>query len=312
VNRSAPLSRPAAQVLLHLSVVLWGCTAILGRAISIDALPLVWYRLLLSIVGLAILIVMRGMSLRVSLRALGRYAIVGACIGVHWLCFFGAVKHAGIPTSVLTLSTMSFFTAITEPIAFRRRARVGELVLGAVVVVGVALLLKLEVHADPLGLALGLASALFASVFGVLNARIVHDEQPMRLMLFELCAAFVVVSLCFAVAPSELVAPWQLSGGNFMWLAVLAVACTVVPQVWSLMVLRVLSPFTIALSINLEPVYSLILAAILYSDTDPLSGRFYGGAALILVLVVVNATRNSRAQQSNTSPQDRLRMRDPS
>ena len=233
----------------------------------------------------------RGRALRIPVRAALRYGVVGAFIGLHWLCFYGAIKQAGVSTAVLTLSTITFFTALLEPILFRRRVAVDELVIGAIVVAGVALLARVELRAEPLGLALGLGSALLAAVFGVLNGRGARDDAPARLMLYEMAAALLVVSACFAVDPAQLVVP---SVADLGWLAILGVACTVVPQLWVLVVLRVLSPFTVAVSVNLEPVYALILAALLFPDSEPLSARFCLGAAVLFGLVVANAARKRR------------------
>jgi drug/metabolite transporter (DMT)-like permease len=289
------LSRPAAHASLHVIVLLWGCTAILGRQISIEAVPLVWYRLLVTVAVLVVLVPARGMPMRIPLRAAVRYGLVGAIIGLHWLCFYGAIKQAGVATAVLSLSTVTFFTAIVEPLVFRRRVDPRELVIGGLVVVAAALLIQLELHADLLGLALGLGSAVFAGVFGVLNGKLARREPPERLMLYELTAALVVVTLCFVVAPDQLVTPWQLSAADAGWLVVLGVMCTVIPQVWSIHVLRTLSPFTMAVTVNLEPVYALILSAVLFPADASLSVRFYLGAALLFGLVIANGVRKSRS-----------------
>lgn len=293
----ANLSRPSAHALLQGIVVLWGCTAILGHQISIGAVSLVWYRLIIVVAVLALFVPLRGHALRVPRVAALRYAGVGAIVGIHWLCFYGAIKVAGITTAVLTLSTMAFFTAFIEPIAFRRRIDRGELAIGAAVVAGVALLLQVELHPSPFGLALGLGSALFASTFGVMNGKLAHHELPERLMLYEAGAALVVVSLCLAVAPSQLAAPTHADLG---WLVVLGVMCTVVPQVLVLHVLRTLSPFTVAVTTNLEPVYTLILAAFLFPGEESLGLRFYLGAAVLLGLVIVNGIR--KAAPTSASP----------
>lgn len=287
------VSRSSAHAQLHAIVLLWGCTAILGRHISISAVPLVWYRLVLVVIAMAVLVPARRIPVRVPLRSALRYAIVGALIGVHWLCFYGAIKHAGVATAVITLSTIAFFTAVFEPIVFRRRVAVDELVIGAVVVVGVALLIQVELAVDALGLALGFASALFAAIFSTLNGRYTRDEIPERLMLYEMSAAAVVVSACFLVAPDQFVAPAALSGADLGWLVVLAIMCTVVPQVWILHVMRVLSPFTVAVSTNLEPVYALVLTAVLFPADEHLGLRFYLGAGILLSLVVINGVRKS-------------------
>ncbi len=290
---STDLSRPAAHVLLQVMVLLWGCTAILGRLISIQAIPLVWYRLVIVVIVLAAIVPLRGHGIRIPRRAALSYAIVGAIIGLHWLCFYGAIKQAGVSTAVLTLSTVTFFTALIEPIAYARRIDAGEVVIGSIVVGGVSLLLQLELDADPLGLALGLGSALLAAAFGVLNGKLARREPPERLMLYELGAAFGTVSLCFLVVPTQFIAPWHLTGSDVGWLTVLAVVCTVIPQIWAIHLLRVFSPFTIAVTVNLEPIYALILAAVVFADEQAPSPRFYVGAAILLALVVVNALRKS-------------------
>ncbi|HSN31011.1 MAG TPA: EamA family transporter [Kofleriaceae bacterium] len=290
-----PSSRTAAHLSLQVIVLLWGCTAILGRQISIQAIPLVWYRLLIVIGVLAIYVPARGISLRVPLRAAVRYALVGAFIGAHWLCFYGAIKVAGIATAVVSLSTSTFFTALVEPLVFRRRLRAGELAIGALVVVAAGLLMQVELHATPVGFALGLGSAVLAATFGVLNGKLAHAEPPERLMLYELTAATVVVS---AFVPWSFVVP---PAADLGWLSVLAVVCTVVPQVWIIYVLRTLSPFTVSVAVNLEPVYSLILAAALFGET--LSVRFYAAAAVLFALVLLNAVRRSASTSTMPAPE---------
>ncbi|MCX5747794.1 MAG: DMT family transporter [Proteobacteria bacterium] len=290
------LSRPAAHASLQVIVLLWGATAILGRQISIQAVPLVWYRLIVVVAILAALVPLRGLAIRIPRRAAVQYGLVGTLIGLHWLCFYGAIKEAGVATAVLSLSTITFFTALVEPLVFRRRVDVGELVIGALVVVAASLLIQLELHASPRGLALGLGSAVLAAIFGVLNGKLARREPPERLMLYELAAAALVVSACFAVVPSQFVAPWQLAAPDVLWLCVLAVMCTVIPQIWILHVLRTLSPFMVAVTVNLEPVYALILTAVLFPADQTLGVGFFGGAALLFGLVIVNAVRKSRAR----------------
>lgn len=288
-----PLSRATAHASLQVIVLLWGVTAILGRQITISAIPLVWYRLLVCVVALGAIVPLRRIALRIPRRSILQYSLVGALIGLHWLCFYGAIKHAGIATAVLSLSTVTFFTALVEPIVFRRRIAASELVIGSFVVVGAALLIQVELRTDVLGLALGLGSALLAAVFGVLNGKLAHREPPERLMLYELAAAAVTVTLCFAIWPHTFVAPGALTAPDALWISVLAIACTVVPQVWIIHVLRTLSPFTVAVTVNLEPVYALLLAAVLFTEDEALGARFYIGAGVLFALVIVNGVRRS-------------------
>jgi drug/metabolite transporter (DMT)-like permease len=280
-----PSSRAAAHFSLQVIVLLWGCTAILGREISIQAIPLVWYRLLIVVPVLAVYVPARRIPLRLPARTAAHYALVGALIGLHWLCFYGAIKVAGIATAVLSLSTATFFTALFEPLVFGRRVAAEELAIGAIVVAAAALLIQYELHATPAGLALGLGSAVLAALFGVLNGKLARHEQPERLMLYELAAAWLVVS---AFVPFSWVVP---SSTDLGWLTALAIACTVIPQVWIIYVLRTLSPFTVSVTVNLEPVYALILAAVLFRET--LSVRFYVGAGVLFALVILNGVRRT-------------------
>lgn len=275
-------------------MVLWGFTAILGRLISIQAIPLVWYRVVIVTLVLLAYVPLRGHSLRVPRASALRYAGVGALIGIHWSCFYLSLKLAGVATGVLTLSTGAFFTAIIEPWVFRRRVRIAELLIGLVVIGGVALLLQLEVKPSFGGFVAGILSSLFASIFGVFNGKLAPHEEPERLVLYELGAAACTVSLAFIVIPEQFVAPWALSASDFGWLIVLAVGCTIVAQVWVVRLLREVSPFMVAVATNLEPVYSLIMAAILFPGEEPLRPRFYAGAALILALVMITSARRAR------------------
>lgn len=283
---SATPTRVAAHVSLQVIVLLWGCTAVLGRQISIQAIPLVWYRLVIVVAVLGVYVPARGISLRLPARTAAGYAAVGALIGLHWLCFYGAIKVAGIATAVLSLSTSTFFTALFEPLVFRRRIAVAELVIGAIVVAAATLLIQYELHATVAGLALGLGSAVLAAMFGVLNGKLAPHERPERLMLYELAAALLVVS---AFIPLQWTVP---PAADLGWLAVLAVACTVIPQVWIVYVLRTLSPFTVSVTVNLEPVYALILAALVFPG-EALGARFYVGAGVLFGLVILDAVRRT-------------------
>jgi drug/metabolite transporter (DMT)-like permease len=280
-------SRTAAHISLQVIVLLWGATAILGRQISIHAIPLVWYRLLLVVPVLAFYVRLRRIPLRIPAATAARYAIAGALIGLHWLCFYGAVKVGGVASAVTALSTVAFFTALVEPFVFKRRLAIGELAIGALVVGASVILSQYELRVNALGLALGYGSAFLAGVFGTLNGKFAHDEHPERMMLYEFAAALLVVTAMFPFAPSQLVIP---PDADLPWLVVFAVVCTVIPQVWIIYILRTLSPFTVAVSVNLEPVYALCFAALLFPE-ESLTLRFYVGALILFALVMLNGMR---------------------
>ena len=184
---------------------------------------------------------------------------------------------------------MTFFTALLEPWAFRRSVIGHELAIGIAAVVGVALLVRYEAQSDVLGLALGLGSSLFAAAFGTVNGRFAQEDVPEQVTFYELLAATAVTSVALLFFPSQWVAPWQLSLRDGLSLLALSFFCTVLPWLWSLKVLRRLSPYTVSLAVSLEPVYSLVLAYFLFPGSEQLSVRFYWGAGSLVGLVLLNA-----------------------
>ena len=297
-----PLSRPRAHALLHFTVLLWGATAILGKSISVAALPLVFYRVVIVTALMAIVLARRGVPFGVPWRRAAELAGAGVFVALHWVLFYGAIKVAGVTVAVLCLSTITFFTALLEPIVFRRAVRRHELVLGALVVAGVVLLLRLEVHASPLGYGMGLGSAFFSAAFGTWNGSLAVRERPERVTMYELGAAAIACGVAF-LALGGFVPPWQVSARDWGLLGFLAVACTLLPWLWSLRVLRTLSPYTVAISVSLEPVYSIVFAYLIWPEEERLGVRFYVGAALLVGLVFVNAALKGQRNRMQRPPE---------
>ncbi|MDX2011275.1 MAG: DMT family transporter [Myxococcaceae bacterium] len=294
---SRPLSAPAAHALLHVTVLVWGFTAILGRLISLSAVPLVWYRLLVVLPVMALVLRLKRLPFGTSARTTKAFWAIGVLVALHWLCFYGCIKYAGVAVAVLCLSSLTFFTALLEPLVYRRALVPAELLIGLAAIAGVSLLVKFETNATPLGLALGLFSALFSAGFGTLNGVWSRGEPAERVTLHELSSALLVTSLGFVAW--DFVPPWALSARDALWLALLGVGCTVFPWLASLKVLETLSPYTLALAVTLEPVYSLVLAFFLFPGEEQLTARFYAGAAGLLGLVLLNAwIKRSRAPQT--------------
>jgi len=284
-----PLTSRQAHALMHLTVFVWGFTAILGRLISISAVALVWYRIVLVVAVMGALVAWRRLGFSVGRVLLRRFALVGAFVALHWLFFYGCIKYAGVSVAVLCLSTITFFTAVFEPLVFKRAVSPVELLVGLLVMGGVSLLVKVETGTDTLGLALGLLSALFSAAFGALNGRLAREVRAEVMTFWELSFAAVVTTLAFAVWPQDFVTPTALSVTDVGLLLALAVGCTVLPWLWSLRVLKTLSPYTLALAVNLEPVYAMVLAYFLFPGSEQLTWRFYAGAALLVGLVAANS-----------------------
>ncbi|MFT3711625.1 MAG: DMT family transporter [Archangium sp.] len=297
-----PLESGPAHALMHLTVFVWGFTAILGRLISISALPLVFYRLLVVVSVMPFIIRWRGLPLRVSAAHLRKFTVVGVLVAIHWLCFYGCIKYAGIAVAVLTLSTLTFFTALLEPLVFKRRVSVPELIIGFGVMLGVSVLIKVETSTDSIGLALGLGSALFSAGFGVLNGQLAREARGEVMTFWELLAATVVTAVVFVVRPADFVSPLSLSLADVGLLLLLGVGCTVLPWLWNLRVLKTLSPYALALAVSLEPVYSMVLAWFIFPGAEQLTWRFYAGSSVLIALVALNTWLRRPKAATGTEP----------
>jgi drug/metabolite transporter (DMT)-like permease len=276
---------------MHLTVFVWGFTAILGRLISLSAIPLVWYRLLVVLAVMPFVIWWRKLPMRVPASQLRKFAFAGSMVAIHWLLFYGCIKYAGVAVAVLCLSTLTFFTALLEPIVFKRRAVMSELLIGFGVMLGVGFLVKVETNTDFTGLAMGIGSALFSAGFGTMNGKLARESPGEVMTFYELSAAAVVTSLFFLLQPGTFVAPAALSGKDVALLLGLGVGCTVLPWMWSLRVLQTLPPYAMALAVSLEPVYAMGLAWFIFPGVEQLTWRFYLGTAVLLALVVLNTVR---------------------
>lgn len=288
------MSPARAHALLHVTVFVWGFTAILGKLISLNAAALVWYRQLFAAGAL-----LAWLGVRRKLRALAwadvaRLAGIGALVCLHWFTFYASIRVTGVAVAVVCLSATSLFVSVLEPLLFRRPLRAPEVLLGAAVIAGVVLLTKSQARADGMGVALGLASAFCSALFGTLNGKLTQRLDAAHMTLWELSAATLWLSAALLVVPEYWVPPSALTPSDTGWLLVLAIGCTVLPWQWSLSVLRTVSPFTVALAVNLEPVYSMALAYVLFPAEERLGAAFYAGAGVIVALVLGHGLLRSR------------------
>ncbi len=270
---------------IHLCVLLWGFTAILGKLISLPALALVVWRMVLVSLVLSLLPrAWRGLK-TLSRRRLTRYAFIGCLVALHWFTFYAAIKLANASVAVACMALGAIFTAFLEPILTRSPHRKHELLLGVLAVPGVWLLVGGVPIDMRLGIAVGTLSAALAATFTVLNKRYVHETSSESVALFEMAVGGVFLILLGSVffgVDATLVQP---SWPDFFWLMILAVACTAIPFVLSLQALRHLSAFSTQIAINLEPVYAIALAALWLGEHQQLSWQFYVGALAILAVV---------------------------
>jgi drug/metabolite transporter (DMT)-like permease len=291
-----PTSKAFLQI--HLCVVLWGFTAILGKLITLPALPLVWTRMLLVVLALALLPrVWRGLR-AMPARLLCSYAGVGVLVALHWLTFYGAIKLSNASVGATCIALATAFTALVEPWLAGTRFSKRDLALGVAVLPGVALVVGGVPDDMRIGIVVGALSALLVALFGSLNKRLVDRGEPLTVTALELGAGtlaltllaplmpfFPVDAIAEAFAGDLLVMP---GGRDIVLLLVLSLACTLLPFALSLMALRHMSAFAAQLAVNLEPVYAIVLAIILLGEQHELEGRFYLGVVIILAAVLVH------------------------
>lgn len=297
VSSLSPAAR--AQLQIHFCVFLWGFTAIFGKLISLGSLPLVWWRMLL-VVGALLLVPRCWRGLRaMSPRLVAAYAGIGVLVALHWLTFYGAIKLANASVGATCIALATPMTALVEPKLAGRRFALRELLLGVAVLPGVVLVVGGMPAEMRLGLAVGALSALLVAIFGSLNKRLVALADPMAVTALELGAGTVALTLLAPVFAFLLPGfggnPFVLpEARDAVLLLALALACTLLPFTLSLVALRHMSAFAAQLATNLEPVYAILLAALLLGEQHELRPLFYAGAAIILGAVFADPLLRGR------------------
>jgi drug/metabolite transporter (DMT)-like permease len=289
-----------AQLQIHFCVLLWGVTAVLGKLISLSALPLVWWRMLLVVITLALLPgVWRGLR-TLSASAAWAYAGIGALVALHWLTFYGAIKLANASVAATCIALAPAFTAAIEPWIAHRPFQPRELCIGIAVLPGVAMVAGGVPSGMHAGLMVGTLSALLASLFSSLNKRMVAGAAPLTVTALELGAGTLALTILAPLMAWLLPAfDGQLlklpSPRDGMLLLALALACTLLPFALSLVALRRLSAYAVQMITNLEPVYAIVLAALLLGEMHELTPMFYLGVAIILGAVFLQPLLERRA-----------------
>lgn len=281
-----PVTR--AYIELHIAVFLFGFTAILGDLIQLSALSLVWWRVLLTSISLLFLIKAGRMFRTLPRRRLLQFLGIGILVACHWLAFFGSVKLANASIALVAMATTSFFTSLIEPFLMRQRVKWYEIALGVLIIPGMILVVNGTENAVLLGLGVGLIAALLAAIFTTFNKKLLGQYNAMEVTFLELGSAWAFLSLVLPIyfiyngLKFETLMP---SNSDWIYLIVLALLCTTLGYVLALRSLRELTAFAGNLTVNLEPVYGIIMAWLILNENEELTGNFYWGVAIILLAV---------------------------
>jgi drug/metabolite transporter (DMT)-like permease len=274
-----------ALIELHICVVLWGFTAILGKLITLPATQLVWWRMLLVTVALACFPRVWRALKTIPPRLMLTFAGIGGVVALHWLAFYGSVKLANASVAATTMALAPAVTALIEPAITGARFERHNLLLGILVIPGVALVVGGIPGSMHLGFWVGVISAALAALFNALNKRYLGHHDAMAVTWLELGAGFVVLAVIAAFAAPDGAGVVLPSVRDGAWLLVLAILCTLIPFAVSLATLRHLSAFTAQLAINLEPVYAIAIAVLFLGEARELDAMFFVGVAIVLAAV---------------------------
>ncbi len=280
---------------LHLIVFIWGFTAVLGKLITIDAMPLVWYRMTIAASLIFVFILLRGYSFKVSSKTFLVLLLAGIIIALHWLTFFKAIKVSNVSVALATMSTGALFTSLLEPIWYGRKMIWYEVVFGLMVVFGLYLIFNVDT-AFSLGMGLALLSALLGSVFTLINGQLIKTHKPSTISFYELMSGGFFISVYLVINGSFNKSFFTLPFSDWFFVFILASVCTAYAFIAAIKVMRFISPYTVMLTTNLEPVYGIFLALIVFGQSEKMSPAFYFGTLIIVITIIANGILKNRGK----------------
>lgn len=282
-------------LILHFTVFIWGFTSILGALISVSAVQLVWFRVLIALVSLFFYFKFRRTDFKISRQTFLKLFLTGALVGGHWILFFASIKLSTVPVTLVCLSSMTLFTAILEPIFNKKRISKLEIVAGLLIILGIYLIFKFESHYTK-GIITGLLSALLASTFSIINSKQVKQIEPAVISLFELMGALFWCSL-YLLFTGGFNKSMILKPSDIGYLLLLGTICTSLAYVAGVSVMRELSAFRVALITNLEPVYGILMSFVFFGDMNKMTAGFWAGAVIILSTIFLFPVAQTRLQK---------------
>ena len=272
---------------LHLIVFIWGFTAILGALITIPADNLVWYRMLLAGVFLGLFLVAKKKSFRIPIRELLHLVFVGLLIALHWIFFFQAIHISNVSITLSVFSLGAFFASLLEPIFYGRKVLWYEVFFGLIIIAGLSLILQVE-SGYINGVLFALVSIILGVIFTLLNGKLITKHDPSVITFYEFLSGFLFISIYFIFQEKFKTEFFVLTFNNWALLFVLASICTAYAFTASVEVMRKLTPYTVMLTTNLEPVYGIVLAYFIIGGKEKMSTEFYIGALIIVITVILN------------------------
>ncbi|RZK13991.1 MAG: EamA family transporter, partial [Pedobacter sp.] len=256
-------------------------TGVLGKVITIDAVPLVWYRVLIATSTLLLWFLITKKNIKVSKKQFFQFFLTGGIVAIHWIFFFHAIKVSTVSVTLVCLSSFTLFTAILEPLIKKQPIQIGDILIGLLIILGIYMIFKFEGQYT-LGIIFGLLAAVASSLFSTINSTLVQKSEPSIIGFYELIGGLFWITLYRLYDGSLINSTFNLDFKNWFYIGILGTLCTSVAYVAGVSVMRTLSAFRVALVTNLEPVYGIILAFFFFKDKEQMTGGFYIGALIIL------------------------------
>lgn len=273
---------------MHLIIFIWGFTGILGKLIHLDAIVIVWYRILIAVICLTFFFLLTKRSFKIEIKQLLKISIVGIIVASHWLTFYYSIQLSTASLGILCLSTTTLHVTWLEPLVMKRRFSWIEFLLSCCVIYGIYFVSGDFSPKEMTALYFGLLSALCAALFSVFNAKISQAVPATHITFYELIIGFVFVSIFLISIGRMNPQILQMNYSDFAWLLFLGIICTSFAFLVTIEIIKRLGTFTVSLSINLEPVYTILLAIFILKEHELLNSKFYIGAMIIIFVVLLN------------------------
>ncbi|MEO5570009.1 MAG: DMT family transporter [Bacteroidia bacterium] len=289
-----------AYLQMHLAILLWGFTGIFGKAINMNEGMIVWYRMLISSIGLLVILFLNRKSIALSKKDMLKISAVGIIVCLHWISFYGAIKISNVSITLSCFSSITLFTAVLEPLFAKRKPHLSELLLGVGVMIGIYIIFSFQ-HFYFWGIIVSLLSAFLAAVFSVINKKLVATHEPEIVTFYELSSGFLFLSLLLPfylhITKQHFEVPSKMDS---IYLLLLSLVCTTYAFTISLNALKKINAFTMNLSVNLEPLYSIILAILIFKEYKNLNAGFFIGTSIILSAVIIHSWYAFKKHRKNT------------
>lgn len=269
-------------------VLILGFTGIFGKLISLNTIELVWYRMLIAFITLFTFLVFKKELTKIKKKDFFGLLFVGSLVAVHWFFFFESIKVSNVSVAVVCLSTASFFSAMIEPLFLKRKPKLYEYVLGIVVFVTLFLMLEAETKYT-MGYVYGIIASFLGTLFTLYNAKYVNKLEASKITMVEMLAGVIIFSILMLLNEEIGINNLKININDFVYLFLLGTICTAAVFVWMVELMKYISPYSLIMAINLEPIYSIVLAVIIFSESEHMNLSFYIGASIIILVVFLES-----------------------